>query len=247
MQEKSGLDVCLSPLLVKNYNLTNTIVVIIDIVRATSVISTALSYGIEHIVALDSIEETKSLKNQGYLIAGERNGDKLEGFDFGNSPLSFMDRNLEGKKLAMTTTNGTFTIKTVEKAAENFEGVEILLGGFVNYTVLRNYLFESKKHVLLVCSGWKCNFSIEDTIFAGKLAEDINRYSRFRFLSDSANHAILIYEQAKENIFNFVLDHSTRFKDKIGLLGQDIRYCLKQDVVHSLPFLVDGRILNKIF
>jgi 2-phosphosulfolactate phosphatase len=246
MQEKFSLDVCLSPLLINNYDLTNTSVVIIDIVRATSVISTALSYGIDHIVALDDIEETKNLKSQGYLIAGERNGDKIDGFDFGNSPLSFMDRKLEGQKLAMTTTNGTYTIKTVEGAAKNYDGVEILMGGFVNYTALRNYLFNGNKHIMLVCSGWKKNFSIEDTVFAGKLAEDLNRYGRFRFLTDSASHAILIYEQAKENLFNFVMDYSTRFKDKVSLLGQDIRYCLRQDTVQVLPWLSDGKITNKM-
>jgi len=246
MEEKLTIDVCLSPKLIDNFDLTNTAIVIIDIVRASSTICTALSYGIDHIIALDSTEAALELKNQDYLTAGERNGDQVEGFDYGNSPISFMDRKLEGKKLAISTTNGTYTFQLAQKAAQNFENAEILIGAFVNYSNIRNYLFNGNKNVLLVCSGWKGNPSIEDTVLAGKIAEDLTRYGKFRFISDSANHAILIYEQAKANVFNFVMDYSVRFKGNVGKLAQDIRYCLKENATDVLPVLQDGKIVNKI-
>jgi 2-phosphosulfolactate phosphatase len=243
--EKLKLDICLSPKLIDNYDLTNTTVVIIDIVRASSTICTALYYGVDHIVALSDIEKAKALKEDGYLIAGEREGTQIEGFDYGNSPISIMDRKLEGKKLAMTTTNGTLTIEMVKEAAGKFEGVEIVVGAFVNYTKLRTYLFSNQNNVVLLCSGWKTNVSIEDTVYAGKMAEDLERFGKFNYASDAPNHAIMVYEKAKANLFDFIMDYSTRFKDKISQLGQDIRYCLKEDVAEVLPVLENGKFVNK--
>jgi len=107
--EKLRLDICLTPKLISNYDLNETTIVIIDIIRASSSICTALHYGVEHIVTMASIEEVLNLKSEGYIIAGERNGDKLDGFDYGNSPIAFMDRKLEGKKLALTTPRGYAT------------------------------------------------------------------------------------------------------------------------------------------
>ena len=245
MEDKFTIDVCFSPMLIGNYDLTNTAVVIIDVVRASSTICTAISYGVEHIIALDDVDKARKMKDDGYVTAGERNGDQVEGFDYGNSPISFMDRKLEGKKLAMTTTNGTLTFLLAEKAAKKFKDVEILVGAFVNYSKIRNYLFSGTKNVLLVCSGWKGNPSIEDSVLAGKIAEDLTRYGKFRFYSDSAYHAILIYEQARSNIFNFILDYSVRFKENLKKLDQDIRYCVKENVADVLPVLLDGKIINK--
>lgn len=242
--EKLKLDVCLSPGLISNYELDNTSIIIIDIVRASTTIATALNYGVDHIIALDDIEATRKLKKEGYLIAGERNGDKIDGFDFGNSPITFMDRKLEGKKLAMTTTNGTRTIQLAKEATEKFKDAEILIGAFVNYSKLRRYLFSGSKNVLLVCSGWKNNLSVEDSIFAGKLADDLMKSNKYKFTTDAASHAILVFGQAKANLFDFIMDYSVRFREKIGQLSQDIRYCLKEDVVEVIPILSHGKFIR---
>jgi len=240
---KKTLDVCLTPSLVENFNTDNTVLVIIDIVRASSTICTAFYYGAKEMVPVADKDKTLTYKQQGYLIAGERNGLKLDGFDFGNSPFEFMTTDLEEKKLAITTTNGT---KNIEKVSGYLgENAEIVIGAYVNYKVLLNYLRSSDKNILLVCSGWKGNVSIEDTVFAGKLIDDLNRFNQYTFVSDSANHALLIYEQAKDDVFGFIMDRSMRFKDKISLLGNDIRYCLKEDATNAIPVLIDGRFVNK--
>ena len=240
--DKRTLDVCLSPLLIQNFNTDNALLVIIDVVRASSTICTALYYGADEILPVAKVEKALACKNDGYLIAGERNGEKLDGFDFGNSPFEFMSTELEHKKLAITTTNGTRNIEIVSEHLGN--NSEIVIGAFVNYKVLLNYLRNSGKNILLVCSGWKGNVSIEDTIFAGKLVEDLNRFSQYNYSSDSANHALLIYQQAKQDIFGFIMDQSMRFKDKISLLGNDIRYCLKEDATNAIPVLKDGKFIN---
>ncbi len=240
--EKKTLDVCLTPALIENFNTDDTLIVIIDIVRASSTICTAFYYGADEVLPVADKSKALSYKQQGYLIAGERNGEKLQGFDFGNSPFEFMTTDLEGKKLAITTTNGT---QNIEKVSQHLGmNSEIVIGAFVNYKVLLNYLRGSGKNILLVCSGWKGNVSIEDTLFAGKLIDDLNRFNQYTFPTDSANHALLIYEQAKDDIFGFIMDQSMRFKDKISLLGNDIRYCLKEDATNAIPVLKDGKFIN---
>jgi 2-phosphosulfolactate phosphatase len=190
-----------------------------------------------------SIEEVMNLKNEGYIIAGERNGDKLDGFDYGNSPIAFMDRKLEGKKLAITTTNGTHTIDQVLMASSLSKGLEILIGSFVNFSKLRDYLYNGSKNVLLLCAGWLDNLSIEDTVFAGKVAFELMKSGKFRFTSDSAKHGILLYEDARSNYFNFVMDNSVRFSQNAGNLSHDIRYSLKEDVAPVLPVLSEGKFI----
>lgn len=240
--EKKTLDVCLTPALIENFNTDNTLIVIIDIVRASSTICTAFYYGADEVLPVADKNKALSYKQQGYLIAGERNGEKLQGFDFGNSPFEFMTTDLEGKKLAITTTNGTQNIEKVSQYTGT--NSEIVIGAFVNYKVIYNYLRNSAKNILLVCSGWKGNVSIEDTLFAGKLINDLNRFNQYTFPTDSANHALILYNQAKNDIFGFIIDQSMRFKDKISVLGNDIRYCLKEDATNAIPVLVNGKFIN---
>ncbi|MFN8255081.1 MAG: 2-phosphosulfolactate phosphatase [Bacteroidales bacterium] len=242
--EKLHLDICLTPALIHNYDLNNTSIIIIDIIRASSSICTAMFYGVQHIIARENIDDIKKLKEEGYLIAGERNGEKLEGFDYGNSPIAFMDRKLEGKKLAITTTNGTSAIDKVLLQSALSSNVEIVIGGFVNFSVLKNYLYKGNRNVVLLCSGWKGGLSIEDTVFAGKLAFELMKSGKYKFISDAAPHAILIYEDARSNYFNFIMDNSVRFSQNFGSLSHDIRYSLKEDVAPVIPYYVDGQILT---
>ena len=243
-KERRKLDVCLSPELIGTFSTENTVVVIIDIIRASSTICTAFHYGADELITVAEVKTALAYKNEGYLTAGERNGDQLDGFDMGNSPLSFMTPDIKGKKLAMTTTNGTKTIALVSEKMKNNSNTEIIIGAFVNYQALFQYLRSTEKNILLVCSGWQGNVSVEDTLFAGKLADDLNRYSQFDYGSDAANHAVLIYELAKDDLFGFIMDQSMRFKNKISSLGTDIRYCLKENVTKAIPKLVDGRFID---
>jgi len=98
-----SIEVSLSPELIHLHELSGKIVVVADILRATSCIVTALAHGIDHIIPFQNLEDCKEMKNEGYLVAGERNGKKVDGFDLGNSPFSYMDHALKGKKVAFTT------------------------------------------------------------------------------------------------------------------------------------------------
>ncbi|MEQ8573117.1 MAG: 2-phosphosulfolactate phosphatase, partial [Fulvivirga sp.] len=101
------VDVCLSPDLIHLYDVSDKVVVVVDILRATSCMTAGLANGVKSITPFENLEQCQAMKHQGYLIAGERNGQKVDGFDLGNSPFDYMDEKVKGKKVAVTTTNGT--------------------------------------------------------------------------------------------------------------------------------------------
>ena len=127
------VDVCFSPYLYPVYEKSNQIVVVIDILRATSAICTAFQYGVERMIPVASIEEAKSYKDQGFLVGAERNGIAIEGFDFGNSPYSYMTDQIKNQTVVITTTNGTQAIDVSRNADL------VVIGSFLNITFLFSY------------------------------------------------------------------------------------------------------------
>src|SRR3954467_11586619 len=113
---KRIVEVCSSPRLFDLYEHANSIVVVIDVLRATSSICVALEHGAERIIPVRDVEEARKYKMRGFVIAAERDGEMIEGFDFGNSPFSFMGENVKGKSIAFTTTNGTQAIHAARNA-----------------------------------------------------------------------------------------------------------------------------------
>ncbi len=238
------IDACLSLRLIENYDLDDTIIVIIDVIRASTTITSALANKVTEVFPQNDIEATRLLKKQGYMLAGERNGDKISGFDIGNSPLYFIDNeDIIGQKVAITTTNGTRTLKIAENAANKFSNTEIIIGTFANSNVVKDYLLKTDKNVLLVCSGWKSSMSIEDTLFAGKMADDLLNSGNYKIITDGTAHAMLLYSMAKDNLFDFVMEQSVRFKNMRSSLIDDIKFCLRCDVFDCVPVFRDGKII----
>src|SRR6188768_1930193 len=118
------IDVCLSPDLMHLYKVHDRTVVVVDILRATSCMTTAFANGITEIAPFADLDACLAMKSKGYFTAGERDGKKVDGFDLGNSPFEYMDENLRGKKIAFTTTNGT------EAIARSHGAREIIIGSF---------------------------------------------------------------------------------------------------------------------
>ena len=139
------IDVCLSPEMIGLYELEESIVVVTDILRATSCMVTGLAHGIEHIVPVATVEECRTLGQQGYLMAGERSGIKIADFDMGNSPFSYQNPDLQDKKVAVTTTNGTRAISLSVRAKQ------VVIGAFLNLTAVCDYLKSRSENVLIVC------------------------------------------------------------------------------------------------
>lgn len=234
---KRSLDVCLTPEFLHLYELENKTVIIVDILRATSCMTTAFAHGVKEILPVATLAECRNLKQKhNCLAAAEREGQQAEGFDFGNSPLAYTNGVLEGKMLAMTTTNGTKAISMSQRARE------VLIGSFLNKNTLVQYLFRGLSDVLIVCAGWKGKVNLEDTLFAGALAEALSDV--FLLADDSGIVAKELYNIAKDNLKEF-LKESSHFKRLKNLgIDADIDFCLKEDVYEVLPILKEGKLVN---
>ena len=227
------IDVCLSPELLHLYETKNKNVVVIDILRASSSITTALAYGIARIKPVTDLEECRALKKQGFIIAGERDGKKADGFDLGNSPFDYMDSSLAGKTIAMTTTNGTMAISKSKDAAK------VIIGSFLNKKAVVDELLRGQNDVLLLCAGWKGQLSLEDTLFAGAVAKDL---ANFQVENDAALAARYLYDGAGSDLQAVVetASHAQRLK---GLnIQKDMAFCLSIDKYDVVPVL-EGKFL----
>ncbi|OFX76966.1 MAG: hypothetical protein A2X12_08000 [Bacteroidetes bacterium GWE2_29_8] len=232
------IEVCYTPALFPFYNPENKIVVVVDILRATSAICSAFENNVKEIVPIANVEDAFKLKDQGYIIAAERNGERVDGADMGNSPFEFLEPSVRGKSIAFTTTNGTQAIEIAKQ--KNI----VVIGAFLNHRILCNWLIHQQKDILVLCAGWKGKFNLEDTYFAGALIEYLTSYSNFTTTCDSAMASRSLYLLAKDNLYDF-LSNSSHFErlKKLNKLD-DIRYCLSMDKTNVIPVLKDDVIVN---
>src|SRR3989337_1670720 len=163
MTNKPTPHTSLSPSLLNLYDVSNSIVVIIDVLRATSTIATALYNGAKCIIPVDSVTRCMEIGRQiEGITAGERDGQIAEGLQYGNSPFEYPTTFINGKTLVLTTTNGTRLLHmALEKRAK-----EIITGAFANLDAVCNHIVKKGKPVILACAAWKDKVNIEDTLFA---------------------------------------------------------------------------------
>ena len=234
---KRHIDICFSPALYSEYKRENNLVVVIDLFRATTVIVTALENGALGIKPVADIQNAAVYGNQGYLIAGERNGYQLDDFDFGNSPLEFQREKVSGKQIAMTTTNGT-------QAFAAAHDDETIAAALLNYSAVIQYIKRSDKDVLFLCSGWTMKMNIEDTLLAGSFANDLLENSNFYSGSDSIAIANAMVNAAGEDWVEFILDSSPRLKGKYELLKDDMAWAMQKDLTNIVPVLKDNMLIK---
>ncbi len=228
------IDVCLSPDLMHLYKTDDRTVVVVDILRATSCMTTALAHGVQSITPFASLEDCLSMKSKGYFTSGERDGKKVDGFDLGNSPFEYMDKKLEGQRIAFTTTNGTQAI------AKSIGAREIVIGSFLNLAALAKYLKAGKNDILLVCAGWKGRFNLEDTLFAGALIEALN--DTVMLECDAPQACLHLYQVAKPDMMEF-LKEASHIKRLANLnIVEDINFCLTFDKYDVVPVMKDSII-----
>lgn len=224
------IDVCLSPELINLYELKGQIVVVIDILRATSCMVTALAEGVESIRPVATLDQCKQLGKQGYLTAAERGGEQVEGFDLGNSPRAYLNGAFAGKKVAVTTTNGTLAITKSAPYAK-----QVLVGAFLNLTAIAEYLRQQPEDVVLLCAGWKGKVNMEDTLFAGALVSLLEE--THEPCCDSPLAVKTLYEAVKDQMYEYLMKSShARRLSKFGV-ENDIRFCLEADQYNIIPEL----------
>jgi 2-phosphosulfolactate phosphatase len=232
-----SIDVCLSPELISLYDIKGRIIVVIDILRATSCMTTAFAHGVKSILPVASLEECRKLKNEGFTCAAERDGKKEDGFDLGNSPFSYMEENLKDQNIAMTTTNGTLAI-TLSKDAK-----QVIVGSFLNLSALVDYLSGQNDNIILLCSGWKGKVNLEDSIFAGAVVEALQ--GKFAMECDAPLLAMHLYHAAKYDMAEFLKDSSHVKRLRKLNIQEDIVFCLTKDKYDVIPVL-QGKVLVKM-
>jgi len=235
------LNTVLSPSLLKLYDISDSTVVIIDILRATSTIAAALKNGAKSIIPVDSVADCIKLGKQLEVItAGERNGKIAEGLQYGNTPLQYTHDFINGKTLVLTTTNGTKLLHLA--LAANAKG--IVTGSFCNISAVCDYLLTLKSNVILACAAWKNRVNIEDTLFAGAVINRIKDH--FDLNCDASQIAETLYLQAKGNLFGFLKEKNASHYHRLMNFGleDDIRFCLTEDNANVLSIYSNGRLIK---
>ena len=239
---KPTLHTSLSPALLHLYDVSSSIVVIIDVLRATSTISTALYNGAKCVIPVDSVAECIRIGKQiEGITAGERDGKVAEGLEHGNSPFEYPADFISGKTLVLTTTNGT---KLLQMALDN-NAKSIIAGSFNNLSAVCDFLIAQKQNVVLGCAAWKDRVNIEDTLFAGAVIQKIKKH--FSINCDSSQIAASLYDEAKDDLFEFVkIKNASHYQRLSGFgLEKDIRYCLTKDAANVLVVYEEGKLVTK--
>ncbi|MCE3297189.1 MAG: hypothetical protein K0R65_2903 [Crocinitomicaceae bacterium] len=238
MDTRKHVEVCFTPGEYEYYKDEFEIVVVIDVLRATSAICAAFHNGIKSIIPVPTVEEALEYQKLGYLAGAERKGKIVEGFDFGNSPFSYMREDFKDKEIVLTTTNGTKSLH-VAKDAE-----VVVIGSFLNLEFLSEWLAKQDKNVLCLCSGWQDKFNLEDTICAGAICDFLINTGNFISDEDSSIAAKYLYLSAKDNYFGYLKSSSHRRRLKNLNLNEDIKYCLTPNQTKVIPILKNGKLVQ---
>jgi 2-phosphosulfolactate phosphatase len=209
----------------------NKTVIAVDVLRATSTIVTALSNGCKGIIPVETVCQAKNLQENGDLLAGERYCKKITGFDLGNSPFEFMTPEIEGKRIVMTTTNGTRALHKSGKATY------ILAGAMLNAAACADAVLKLKKDIVILCAGTKDEFSLEDGLCAGLIIEETKRRIELSELNDFAMAMNSAFLHNQGRIEEAILQCSNGKRlCKMGL-KEDVLYCAKMNFINTVPFL----------
>lgn len=199
---------------------------------------TAFHHGAKSFIPVSTIEEAKALKDQGFLAGGERNGEVVDGFEFGNSPFSYQSAEISGREIALTTTNGTKAINIASADSHT-----VLIGSFLNLTALSDHIQKQNRDVVIFCAGWKDRFNMEDSLFAGALTNLLLNSGKFYSDCDSANASSLVYRTGRKNLMSFLKSCSHRKRLAHLNLEKDVAYCLQRDITDVIPVLQGDRLV----
>jgi 2-phosphosulfolactate phosphatase len=238
---KPALFTSLSPALLNLYDISTSIVVIIDVLRATSTIATALHNGAKEIIPVDTVDECIRIgKQMNAITAGERDGKVAEGLQYGNSPFEYPESFIAGKTLVLTTTNGTKLLHMALAKGAN----EIVTGSFANIEAVSDYLIKSGKPVLLACAAWKDRVNLEDTLFAGAIINKIKDH--FDINCDGSKMALGLYNEAAPDLYQFMKNKQATHFQRLTNFGleKDIKHCLTNNTAPVLPIYQQGKLLK---
>lgn len=237
--EPLAIEVCLTPALTDFISIGgNAVAVVVDILRATTSMVSALANGAEAVIPVTTLDEARQLKERGFPVAAERDGSILDFADFGNSAFEFQNGEVRGRKLVFSTTNGTVAIESAKKFGT------VVIGAFSNISALAGWIKKQQKPVVIICSGWKNTFCLEDTIFAGALIEKLIETGNFTILTDSSHAAFDLWQVAKQDIPGYIEKASHR--ERLRQLGVDgvLEFSLTPDTTQTVPILINNELVD---
>lgn len=222
--------------------------IVLDILRATTTIATALNAGAEAVQAFSDMEKLMQVSEQWppekRLRAGERGGAMVAGCDLGNSPLDCTPERVQGRRLFISTTNGTRALQCVQNAPI------VLAAAFINRLATVQYILaQQPETVWLVGSGWEGSFSLEDTACAGAIAYSLQEKLDVPLDELAGNDevigAIALYSQWKDQLLQ-LFHHASHGKRLLRLdCHEDLKYCAQTDILDVLPIQKEPGVLVK--
>lgn len=217
------------------------IIVVIDVLRASSTMTVGLHYGAKGVIAVPDMGAASMMASKldprSFLLCGERDGRKIEDYHYGNSPLEYIEAadKLKGKTLIFNSTNGAPTLARCAGAKQ------VLIGCFLNAAAVLSYLKkQASEEIIFVCSGWKSRLSLEDTLCAGYLLDDLIGGRRPEDAPDGAQVALALFDRYKDNIS--VAIAGSNHADRLRRLqaSQDIAFCSRVNEITTLPVRREG-------
>ena len=236
--ERKKIEVCYSPALFPYYENKEAVVVVTDILRASSAIVTAFMNGVDRIIPVGTLEEAREYKERGYMVAAERDGIVRDFADFGNSPYNFSPERVKGKHIVYSTTNGTNAIHLASS------GKQVLIGAYLNMGALAAHIIGKGRDLLILCAGWKNKFNLEDTLFAGALSRLVLKDERYYTICDASLGAMDLYEAAEEDILGYMEKVAQRHRLKKNKLDDVIGYCHELDLTDLIPVLNGDHLIS---
>jgi len=240
----NNLDTLLIPEEIKNTELAGKLVVVIDVLRASSTIVTALANGCRGFIPILSPEQAKEeaqqFEKESVLLGGEREGKKIEGFNLGNSPREYKGEVVKDKTIIFSTTNGVKILEMVKNAHR------IIIGSFLNLHAVCNYCTNYQGDILIICAGKEGKYSLEDAACAGGIINSLRDVFPGGYQEVDANlTAQLLYENFGNNILEILRkSQHGQYLESIGL-GKDLKFCSQLDFFHIVPIFRDGIISIK--
>ncbi len=222
------------------------VAVVIDVLRATTTIAWALTNGADSIQVFSDLtllkKEAMKWNSDKRLMLGERGGKKMEGFDLGNSPKKVTRELVAGKRLFMSTTNGT-------RAFEKVKDKKILLSMALTNrkAVAERIISINESNILILGSGWEGSYSLEDTLAAGALASYLveNSNITINIMNDELNAALALWDFWKGDILKCLktTTHGKRLTS-IGDFEDDFRCCAQLDCLNIVPMQVEENVIR---
>lgn len=236
--DKRKIEVCFSPALYPYFENRDSIVVIVDILRASSAICTAFMNGASRILPVATLEEARELKKKEFLVAAERDGIVRDFADFGNSPFNFTAERVRGKHIVYSTTNGT---QAIQLASSSYK---VIIGSFLNFSAVNNYIIKENRDVLILCAGWKNKFNLEDTLYAGAVTDYLISNHYLNTICDSALASQDLWSIAKVNLTDYIGKAAQRHRLKKNGLDDVLEYCHTFDLTTVIPILRDDYLIK---